>query len=235
MNQDNKEQKPQAFMVNDKWFILCGCGRKLSIDRYLCPSCGNINRSPEAIAKEEESARKRSIPMKPQKPQVFTDDGKFFFCECGAKVSVDAISCPSCGDMKTKEKAIQRQTGRIVFHPVYENEEEKTDIVWWKVVGTILLIIFVWQYWSGKWNSSDSSKPPYACQFSDGAVLYGIRSSVKERLNNPDSFEFISSEKIGEGKYQIYFRGENAFGAIIIKSAFVTVTKDCHPLSVRFL
>ena len=32
----------------------------------------------------------------------------FFFCECAAKVSVDAKSCPSCGDAKAKAKAEQR-------------------------------------------------------------------------------------------------------------------------------
>ena len=234
MNQDNKEQKPKVFTDDGKFFF-CGCGMKLSVDAYCCPSCGDIKKNFEAmiLEKARESARKISIPMKPQKSQVFTDDGKFFFCECGAKVSVDAISCPSCGDTKTKEKAIQRQA--VDYD--YENKERKGNgeefdwkYIWFIVVGIPLFIILVLL----NPNSGDKSKPPYACQFSDGAVLYGIRSSVKERLNNPGSFEFIRSEKIDKGRYRVFFRGENAFGAIISKSAIVTVTKDCRPLVVRF-
>lgn len=44
-----------------------------------------------------------------KKPQIFTEDRKFFFCECGGKVSIDAKTCPHCGDAKTKEKAKKRE------------------------------------------------------------------------------------------------------------------------------
>ena len=43
---------------------------------------------------------------------IFTPDGKFFTCECGGKVSVNAKSCPHCGDVKALETAHERQRAR---------------------------------------------------------------------------------------------------------------------------
>ena len=40
---------------------------------------------------------------------IFTPDGKFFTCECGGKVSVNAQACPHCGDVKALETAHERQ------------------------------------------------------------------------------------------------------------------------------
>ena len=44
--------------------------------------------------------------------QIFTDDGKFYFCECGNKVSVNAPACPSCGDTKALVAARIRDANR---------------------------------------------------------------------------------------------------------------------------
>ena len=44
--------------------------------------------------------------------QIFTDDGKFYFCECGNKVSVNSPACPSCGDTKALVTARIRDANR---------------------------------------------------------------------------------------------------------------------------
>ena len=43
---------------------------------------------------------------------IFTPDGKFFTCECGGKVSVNAKACPHCGDVKALENANKREKER---------------------------------------------------------------------------------------------------------------------------
>lgn len=85
-------------------------------------------------------------------------------------------------------------------------------------------------------EKSTPSKPsrPSDCNVTETHVSHSVLYGVEVLLNNPDSFDFIKSKKIGKSSYMIFFRAENAFGATIIGSATAHVDKDCNPIRVEF-
>ena len=156
---------------------------------------------------------------------IFTDDGKFFFCECGAKVSVDAKACPSCGDTKAKAKALSR-----IPTPLW------LKAVPWVIIGLIVFGI-------SKCVSSlpDTPTPtaanPRNCMLSSDSVSRSVRDGVINNLNDPDSFEFIRGQDMGadgEGlrKYKIVYSANNHLGGRVQGLAYVWADKKCNPVRV---
>ena len=165
--------------------------------------------------------------MTKSKQQIFTDDGKFFFCECGAKVSVDAKACPSCGDRKAKVKANKRFAET---RPIYIRMMPAI------IIGLIVVGI-------SKCVSSIPESDPNATRSCSGArensVVHSVRYGVKYQLKDPDSFEFISARPVKSEEeklrsYEIIYRAKNSFGAVVPGRAVVTVDKKCNPIITIF-
>ena len=81
-------------------------------------------------------------------PEIFTPDGKFFTCECGGKVSVNAKACPHCGDVKALETAHKREREQSKSKRAQKwpnkSEDERTarKIMMYAVLAVIAYILF---------------------------------------------------------------------------------------------
>ena len=157
--------------------------------------------------------------------KIFTEDGKFFFCECGHKVSVDAKACPSCGDAKAKEKALKRL-------PITQRPIGIVKILFLSFAGFILFLIFSGSDSNTTYSSNSSANRD--CMNGPNSVSRLVRQGVIDKLNDPDSFEYVGGSKLGDREYEIVFRAKNAFGGLVVNSAVVKVDGGCIPTTVRF-
>ena len=170
-------------------------------------------------------AAKDAKPTKEDMNPIFTDDRKFFFCECGAKVSVDAKSCPSCGDTKAKDKAEKRESATMsAWTPLW--------------VFLIVASILLWGVNSCHKKSKESkSSITRNCMIGSDSVVRDVRQGVINNLNDPDSFEFIRGQDMGadgEGlrKYKIVYNANNHLGGRVQGLAYVWADKKCNPVRV---
>lgn len=161
---------------------------------------------------------------------IFTDDGKFFFCECGTKVSVDAKSCPSCGDTKAKAKAKKRALAAMPFW-----KRTIRRAVPWAIVGGIIFAV-------SKDGPAPSGGGGYAgdpCMFTDVSAKNSVERGVINGLSDPESFESVRARPLnstgaGLRRYEIIFRTKNALGGVVTDRAIVTVDNRCKPVSTDF-
>ncbi len=80
----------------------------------------------------------------------------------------------------------------------------------------------------------------YDCMLSEYSVSRDIRDEVERRINNPDSFDYISAfynpgiEIEGKRIIIVHFRAENAFGGVVKSQARVFINPDCSVIKVDF-